>query len=97
MKEWQRQAEALFFIDRLGICEIAEIVHKSRETVSRYITACDGYADEMTARKKWSTENRKEYQRQWDRENRHRYNNIGGETMKREHEIAVMILSHEKF
>lgn len=98
--DWREQAKALFFIDHLGIKEISILIRKSRETVSRYITECEGYQDEMAFRKVQSAENRKEYQRNWDRSNRsQRYSNtaISKDTIKREHEIAVKVLSSERY
>lgn len=65
---WKEQANALFFIDHIGITGIAVIVKKAREAVSRYITQCEGYEAEISFRKEHSAEHRKEYQRQWDRD-----------------------------
>lgn len=96
--EWKRQAKALFFIDRLDIKEIAFIVHRARETVSRFLNDCEGYEAEMAMRKKQSAKNRKEYQRNWDRENRSsKTGDITGDSLKREHDQAVRILSRERF
>lgn len=97
LSEWREQAEALFFIDHMEIIEIAFIVKKARETVSRYINECDGYDEEMAFRKSRSAERRKEYQRQWDKENRpNRYGLVTAESLRREHELAAIALSRER-
>jgi IS30 family transposase len=94
---WKQQAEALFFTDHAGITEIAKTVNKARETVSRHLVKCEAYDQEMTLRRARREKQRKDYQRQWDRDNRSgRYSAVNGESMKREHEIAVMVLSRER-
>ena len=40
---------------------------------------------------------RKEYKRQWDRDNRSKSDTVTAESMRREHDVAAMILSHEKY
>ena len=95
---WKKLAENLFFVDHETIVNIASIVRKARETVSRHLNTCESYDDEMKFRRKHSAECRKEYQRQWDRDNRaDRYSVINGHSLKREHETAARILSAEKY
>ena len=56
------------------------------------------YKQEKEQRKKANRQKRKEYQKQWDRQNRaDRYTNISGESIRREHDIAAMILSAERY
>jgi len=93
MKLWQQQAYALFFIDGQRISVIAAAIGKSRETVSRFITSCPEYTGEMQARRDIASARRKEYQKDWDRLNRPPC----AESMRREHDIAVKILSRERF
>jgi hypothetical protein len=95
--EWKEQAKALFFIEHLGITEIAASVGRVRETVSRFINACDGYDDEIEFRKKQSADRRKDYQLQWDRDNRSTAYRVTDDSVKREHITAVRILSAEKY
>ncbi len=98
MEEWKAQAFALFFIEHMNINTIAEIVKRRRETVSRHLCGCEGYKAEMAFRKVQSKEQRKDYQDNWDKENRpERYRHINGETLRAEHELAVRILSKERF
>lgn len=98
---WQEQAKALFFIEHLRMTEIAEIVKKSRETISRFISSCEGYEEEKAFRKSRSIIQRKEYRKEWDRKNRSTLNPaamaISKESLRREHELAVRILSSEKY
>jgi leucyl aminopeptidase len=74
---------------------------KSRETISRFIGSCEGYEEEKAFRKGRSIVQRKEYQRDWDRKNRSTLNPaamaISKESLRREHELAVRILSSEKY
>ena len=98
MKNWREQAKALFFIEKLKITEIANKTGVSRKSISRYIHSLCGYAEEMEKRNNDSELKRREYKRNWDRKNRpDRYRVINGETMQREHDVAAMILSREKY
>lgn len=95
--EWREQVKALFFVDHLGVGEIAVVVQKARETVSRFITDCDGYDEEMEFRKERSNHYRREYQRQWDAANRAAMYDVTKDSLRREHETASKILSSEKY
>lgn len=98
MNEWKHRAEALFFVKHLDVTEIAARLSKARETVSRFINGCEGYEAEMEFRRRNRAKQRREYQRQWDENNRpNRYNDINGETLRREHELASLLLSKEKY
>ena len=92
--DWREQAKALFFIDHFTITTIADILQRSRETVSRFICTCEGYDEEMLYRKGQSAERRKESKRRWNQEYR---NTITKESLRQEHETAVKILSAEKY
>lgn len=98
---WRGQAYALFFVDHLAIKEICPIIRKTRKYVSEYLQSCEEYEAEKELRKKQNTDKRKEYQREWDRANRSPSNDYGmkitGETLQREHELAVMELSAERY
>ena len=98
--DWREQAEALFFVDHLSIKEIAEIVQKHRRHVSDAIKASTryNYQKEYDWRKEQSKKKRKEYQREWDRQNRTpQMGEVTAETIRREHDMAVAVLSHEKY
>lgn len=99
-KDWKEQAEALFFVEHLSIQDIAGIVKKNRRHVSKALQESKKYSyeEERKRRKQQSAEKRKEYQREWDRENRQNLSyKVTAETMRREHDIAAAILSHEKY
>ncbi|MEY8322216.1 hypothetical protein AAK894_14280 [Lachnospiraceae bacterium 46-61] len=94
---WQEQAKALFFMEKKSIQEISKIILKSKKSIYSYFKKLPEYKQEKENRKISNGKKRKEYQRQWDRQNRSdRYTNINEESMKREHDIAAMILSRER-
>ncbi len=99
MPDWKMRAKALFLIDKLNILQISEIVGKSRKSVGEYLSSIPECQEEKIKRKTFNKEKRREYQREWDR--KHRRNTISGkvtaETLRREHELAVMELSREKY
>jgi hypothetical protein len=96
---WKQQAEALFFSDHMKISVIADVVRVTRQTVSAHLSCHEKYKSEMDYRKTQSAKARKEYQRQWDRDNRpsNISHKITAESLRREHETAVRILSSEKY
>jgi hypothetical protein len=78
--------------------DIAVVVGKARETVSRHIAGLPGYEDEMAERARWALERRREYQRGWDREHRARYvPDADAASLRREHELAAIELSREQY
>ena len=98
MREWKERARALFFVEKLKISEIAKMTGVSRKSVSKYIRSLPEYADEAQRRGKNAEQRRREYKRNWDRKNRpNRYSVVNGETIRREHDVAAMILSREKY
>ena len=70
----------------------------SRKSISTYLQEVPGYSEERQRRKEENGKNRKEYQREWDRKNRSgsRYTSISSDTMRREHDLAALILSRER-
>ncbi|OUQ56344.1 hypothetical protein B5E58_10880 [Tyzzerella sp. An114] len=95
---WREQAEALFFIDKKSIKEISVEIGVSRKSISKYLNSLTTYNDERNYRKIINQKKRKEYKRNWDSENRaNRYSVIDKDTIKREHIMAVSILSREKY
>lgn len=97
MKDWKDKAYEMFFSDGLEINEIAILLEKSRRSIQGYLSICEAYEHEKEKRKIAKRAKRKEYKRQWDRENRHRYDAVSVESIRREHDVAAMILSHEKY
>ena len=94
---WQERAKALFFMEQKSIKEISKMILKSEKSIRHYFKKIPEYKEEKEKRKKANRQKRKEYQKQWDRENRaDRYHCINGESLKREHDVAAMILSAER-
>lgn len=97
MKDWKDKAYEMFFSDGLEINEIAILLEKSRRSIQGHLSTCEAYEHEKEKRKIAKREKRKEYKRQWDRDNRSKSDTVTAESMRREHDIAAMILSHEKY
>lgn len=97
MKDWKDKAYDMFFNDGLEINDIAILLEKSRRSIQGYLSTCEAYEHEKERRKAVGKLKRKEYKRQWDRDNRHRYDAVSAESIRREHDVAAMILSHEKY
>ena len=95
--DWRKEAGRLFFIQKKCINEIAKDLGKSRRSVQGHLSRQFGYEEEKRARSAQKAAARKEYQRQWDREHRLRGSEITSETIRREHDLAAMILSYEKY
>lgn len=94
---WQEQAKALFFMEKKSIREISIMLLKSEKSIYRYLKKLPEYKQEKEKRKKTNRQKRKAYQKQWDRQNRaERYTNISRESIRREHDVAAMILSAER-
>ena len=94
---WQERARALFFMEKKSIREISKMLFKSEKTIQNYFKKLPEYKQEKEKRKKTNSQKRKAYQKQWDRQNRaERYTNISGESIRREHDVAAMILSAER-
>ncbi|NDO47035.1 hypothetical protein [Clostridium sp. MD294] len=95
---WQERAKALFFMEKKSIREISIMLLKSEKSIYRYLKKLPEYKQEKEKRKKENRQKRKAYQKQWDRQNRvEGYTNINGESLKREHDLAAIILSREKY
>ena len=97
MDDWKEKAEEMFFNDGLEINEISILLDKSRRSVQGYLSTFPAYIHEKEKRSTAKREKRREYKRQWDRENRNRYDAVSAESIRREHDVAAMILSHEKY
>lgn len=96
--DWKERARQLFFDEKKNINQIAEETGISRQSISGYLKTLPGYEEEKEARKSGNRLRRKEYKREKNRQYREEYRSrVTAETMRREHDIAVMLLSHEKY
>lgn len=98
MDAWKQKAEELFFKEKKSIKEIAELTGISRQSISGYLKQHPDYQKERAERKARNAVSRKDYKREKNRQYREDYKStVTAETMKREHELAAMLLSHEKY
>lgn len=99
MNDWKQEARRQFFIEHKSINEVAEVVGKSRKSVSGYLKTLHCFNLEKERRKESNAKKRKDYQREWDRKNRsgNYMMTVTGETLRREHELAVIELSRERY
>ena len=96
MKTWQELAKEYYFESHLSINEIVELTSISRQSVSAYLKNQPGFIEEKERRKNENKIRRKEYKREKNREYRSAASMpVTAESIRREHEIAAMILSHE--
>lgn len=93
--EWKEQAAGMYFGGR-SINDISEETGKSRQAVSGYIKTLPGFEEEKERRKKANQDKRKEYKRMKNREYRIQMD-VTADTIKQEHDIAAMLLSHERY
>ena len=92
---WKADAAKMYFEGRT-VNDIVDITGKSRQAVSGYLNTLPGYAKEKVRRKLANKEKRRKYKRAKNRQYRIQMG-VNRDTMKREHDIAAMILSHEKY
>lgn len=98
MDDWKTTAQKLFFDEKKSINEIVAEIGVSRQSVSGYLKTVPGYQQEKVERKALNAVKRKEYKKDKNRQYREDYRSrVTSETIKREHDIAAMILSHEKY
>lgn len=93
--DWKKEAEKMYF-NGSTVNDIAAETGKSRQSVSGYLKTLPGFMAEKNRRKQENGEKRKEYKRLKNRKYRIQMS-VTAETMKREHDIAAMILSHERY
>ena len=96
---WRVQAESLFFVDKKIFIEISQIVGISAKSISNYLKNLPGYEDEVEIRKEIKKQKKLEYQRELKRKQRaENARKLEEEkSIKREHEIAVKVLSSDKY
>lgn len=94
--DWKEKARDLYFGSGMGIGEIAVYLDISRQSVSGYLKHLPGYGAEQERRKAANSSRRKEYKKEKNRQYR-ACMAVTGETLRREHDLAALILSREKY
>ena len=97
---WKQRAQALFYDGGKSIEEIAKETGVSRKSISGHLRSTAGYLKERMRRKEDNAKSRQEYKREWDRKNRSAVftgGKVTAETIRREHDVAAVILSREKY
>lgn len=99
IKTWKEKAEEYFFESHLSIEEIAVLLDISRQSISFFLKELPNYQEEREYRKRVNQEKRKDYKKEKNREYRGESSvmKITGESLRREHDIAVLLLSREKY
>lgn len=95
-KDWRAAAREQFFGAHKSIGEIAGTTGISRQSISGYLKRLPGYKDERNRRKRQNAAARKEYKREKNREYR-AMGTVTAETIRREHDMAALELSREKY
>lgn len=96
MRDWRLAAREKFFHGHESIEEIARETQITRQSISAYLKKLPGYRQERERRKAENMVARKDYKRQKNREYR-AMGAITAETIRREHDVAALILSREKY
>ncbi len=98
MKSWKEQAYEYFFESHLQINDIEALTGISRQSISAYLKTCEGFAEEKQYRKDKNRCRRRKYKTEKNREYRRAVPmGVTAETMRREHELAAMELSRERY
>lgn len=98
MESWKKEAEKLFFDEKRSINEISKLTGISRQSISVFLNTHEDYVKERERRKTENAKKRKVYKREKNRQYREDFKStVTAETIRREHELAVMLLSHEKY
>lgn len=96
--DWKREAEVLYFDKHLKINTISEMLGITRQHIGKHLMNCDGYKKEKDMRKRETKKKQREKRKEYDYIRRNHINTeITKETIFREHETAVRILSHERY
>ncbi len=96
---WKEKA-VKYYHDGLGISDIALLLDVSRQSVSAFLKSQPGYREEKERRKKENARKRRIYKT--DKQRSYRAGQgipmlVTAETMKREHELAALELSRERY
>ena len=100
MQEWKKEAENYYFRHHMKTGEVAELTGVYRQSISDYLKGCPEYRKEKERRKAENRARRREYKAQKQRAYREEASaamKVTGETLRREHDIAALILSREKY
>ncbi len=100
MESCWREKAAQYYRDGLKISEIARLVGVSRQSVSAFLKSVPGYQEEKYRRKMENAEKRRAYKTEKQRIYREQTAipmQVTAETMRREHELAVLELSRERY
>lgn len=95
-RDWRTEVREQFFEGGKSIEEIAKATGVSRQSISAYLKKLPDYQKERERRKAQNAAARKEYKREKNREYR-AMGAITAETIRREHDVAAVILSREKY
>ena len=96
MKTWQELAKEYYFESHLSINDIAALTEVSRQSISGYLKTLPEFKKEKEKRKSENQGRRKEYKKQKNREYRSAAQTpVTAESMRREHDLAALELSHE--
>lgn len=100
MDDWKEKAVE-YYRDGLSYTDIEALLDVSRKSVSSYIKNLPEYGQIQAERKRVSAAKRRAYktgkQRQYRQQGGSGIYAVTGETLRREHELAVMELSREKY
>lgn len=98
-EDWKKKADS-YFHDGLKISEIALLLNVSRQSVSAYLKTLPDYKEVKEQRKKENAKRRRIYKTEKQRTYRAEDSLIMAvtpETVRREHELAAMELSRERY
>ncbi len=97
---WKEKA-AEYYQDGLSYTDIGALLEVSRKSISSYIRGLPDFERIRMERQKGRAERRREYktgkQRQYRQQAGPAVYAVTGETIRREHELAVMELSRERY
>lgn len=96
---WQEKARE-YYRDGLKIVHIEALLGVSRKSISTYLRSLPEYEKMKEARRQSAARQRRDYKTEKQRQYRKAGNGIFSvtpETIRREHELAVMELSRERY
>ncbi len=96
---WKKKAD-IYFHDGLKVSEIAALLDVSRQSVSAYLRTLPDYQETKEQQKKENVQKRRKYKTEKQRTYRAMDSlimSVTPETMRREHELAAMELSRERY
>lgn len=98
-RSWKETA-GKYYRDGLKISDIAILLEVSRQSVSAYLKTMPDYGDIKDSRRRAAAASRREYKTGKQRVYRQMQEGmmaVTAESLRREHELAVMELSREKY